>query len=167
MNSRLVTRARVEGLVILLVAVAYILETQRIPALFQSPGVPGPAAFPTVLGAVLGLVGLWRLVRGVPGEAPRKREEPPESEKPSWWLAHGRFYALWAVLLGFLVFLPELGFPVAAFLALVAMFRLLDEKRWLLIVPLSVLVTAVLYVAFADGLGVRLPLGLAQGILGR
>lgn len=172
-TAKIVTRARAEGLVILLVALGYAWEARRIPSLFQSPGVPGPAAFPTVLALVLGLAGLWRLVRGAPAEAAAEAAQEAEAESaageaaPSWLVAHGRFYALWAVLVGLLAFLPELGFPVAAFVAMVCMFRLLGEKRWHLTVPLSLVVTAVLHVAFSYGLGVRLPLGLLQGLLRR
>lgn len=171
-TAKIVTRARAEGLVILLVALGYVWESRHIPALFQSPGVPGPAAFPTVLGLVLGLAGLWRLVRGAPPGTPEAREEAEEKgaapgAAPSWLAAHGRFYALWAVLLGFLTFMPELGFPIAAFFGLLFMFRLLGEQRWRVVVPLSLVVAGVLHLAFARGLGVRLPLGLLQGLLGR
>jgi hypothetical protein len=167
-SAKLLTRSRLEGLAILALAAGYVWETRKIPSLFQSPGVPGPAAFPTVLGAVLALAGLWRLVRGSLADRVAQAREAREAGAPTSWLAaHGRFYALWAVLLGFLAFLPELGFPAGAFLALALMFRLLDEKRWQVIIPLSLAVTAVLHVAFAYGLGVRLPLGLLQGLLRR
>ncbi len=172
-TAKIVTRARAEGLVIVLVALVYAWEARRIPTLFQSPGVPGPAAFPSVLALVLGLAGLWRLVRGSPAEAAAEAAQKAEESAaaggaaPSWLAAHGRFFALWGVLLGLLAFLPELGFPVAAFVAMVLMFRLLGEKRWHLVVPLSLVVTAALHVAFAYGLGVRLPLGLLQGLLRR
>jgi hypothetical protein len=172
-TAKIVTRARAEGLVILLVALGYAWEARRIPSLFQSPGVPGPAAFPSVLALVLALAGLWRLVRGSPQEAAAEAAEAAAeapaagAATPSWLAAHGRFYALWGVLLGLLAFLPELGFPVAAFAAMVLMFRLLGEKRWHLLVPLSLVVTAVLHVAFSYGLGVRLPLGILQGLLRR
>lgn len=171
-NAKTVTRARAEGLVILALALGYYWQSTKIPTLFQTPGVPGPAAFPTALALVLGLAGAWRLVRGAAGEgrAAAEGEAPPSAAgaaAPSWLAAHGRFYALWAVLLGFLVFMPELGFPLASFLALLFMFRLLGEERWLLSAALSAATTAILFVAFAYGLSVKLPLGLLQGLLRR
>jgi hypothetical protein len=171
-TAKVVTRARAEGLVILLVALGYVWEASRIPALFLSPGVPGPAAFPSVLGLVLGLAGLCRLLRGDPrAEAGRVKEADQAASAvgaaPSWLAGSGRFYLLWAVLLGFLTFLPELGFPVAACIGLVVMFRLLGERRWRVILPLSFAVTVVLYLLFSFGLGVRLPLGPLQHLLGR
>jgi hypothetical protein len=178
--KRLVTRARIEGLVISLVALGYVWETRNIPSLFQMPGVPGPAAFPTMLGIVLGLSGLWRLVRGAPddelaAEAGRAAEELAANEEArpgaaaaaaalggarAWLAVHGKFVGLWAVLLGYFVFMPELGFPLGSALALGAMGWLLGERRWQVYGVGAVVVTAILYVAFAYGLGVRLPLGV-------
>jgi putative tricarboxylic transport membrane protein len=163
-TAKIVTRARAEGLVILLVALGYVWQASLIPALFQSPGVPGPAAFPRVLGLVLGLAGLWRLLRGGPG---KEADRPAAEEAQSPPAGRGRFYLLWAVLLGFLTFMPELGFPVAACVALAVMFRLLGEERWRVILPLSLGVTVLLYLLFTFVLGVRLPLGLLQHLLGR
>ncbi|WP_242370876.1 tripartite tricarboxylate transporter TctB family protein [Anaeromyxobacter sp. SG26] len=169
--KKLVTRARLEGLVITLVALGYIWQVRNIPALFQMPGVPGPAAFPTLLGFALGVVGVWRLLRGAPAE-----EQAPDGEDVvevrreaaagvgararGWLAAHGRFCGLWIVVLGYFVFMPELGFPLGSALALAAMGRLLGERRWPVVVGGAVVVTAVLHLAFAKGLGVRLPLGV-------
>jgi len=173
-TAKMVTRARAEGLVILLLALGYVWESRKIPSLFQSPGVPGPAAFPAVLGLVLGLAGLWRLVRGAPLEeatARAAKEAVPVAEPvetpPTWLQAHGRFYALWAVVLGFMFSMPELGFPLGAGVAMLLMFWLLGEERWHVSASLSIATTAILYLAFSKGLGVRLPTGLLQGLLGK
>ena len=173
-SKSIVTRARAEGLVVCLLALGYLWEARGIPALYQMPGVPGPAAFPTVLGLVLGLAGLWRLVLGGRGEeeAGDGGEAPPAAPPPgaagvrSWLAAHGRFYGLWAVILGFLASMPYLGFPAAAAIALTVMFRLLGEGRWPVAAGLAVATTAVLHAAFAAGLGVRLPLGVLE-LLGK
>ncbi len=172
--KKLVTRARLEGLVIAAVALGYLWQVRNIPALFQMPGVPGPAAFPTLLGVALGFAGAWRLLRGAPAdeqasdeeEAAEARREGVAAEADAgggargWLAAHGRFYGLWLVLLGYFVFMPELGFPIGSALALAAMGRLLGEKRGAVVVGGAVVVTAVLHLVFAKGLGVRLPLGL-------
>ena len=169
-SKTVVTRARAEGLVITLVALGYLWASRGIPSLYRMPGVPGPAAFPTVLGLTLGLAGLWRLVRGAGGPDQGLREAEPAGAGPAagkggpgvrpWLAAHGRFYGLWAVILGFLAVMPHLGFPVAAALALALQFRLLGERRWPVAAGLAVATTAVLHLAFALGLGVRLPLGV-------
>ncbi len=156
----LVTRPRIEGLVILLVAAGYLVETRSIPALYQMPGVPGPAAFPRVLGIALALAGLWRLLVGAPGEEGGGEAAAAGPGARGWLAAHGRFAGLWAVLLAYFVFMPELGFPLASVLALGAMARLLGERRGYVYGLGAVVVTAVLHLAFAYGLGVRLPLGV-------
>lgn len=172
--KKLVTRARVEGLVIALVALGYLWQIQAIPAFYQMPGVPGPAAFPQVLGIALGLAGLWRLVWGAPADEQAVEDQQAAGDRGAvaavdaaagggvkgWLAAHGRFVGLWATLLGYFVFMPELGFPVASALALGAMGRLLGERRWAVVIGGAVAVTAVLHAAFAYGLGVRLPLGV-------
>lgn len=172
--KRLVTRARVEGLVIALVALGYLWEIRAIPVFYQMPGVPGPAAFPEVLGIALALAGLWRLVWGAPADEQAAEDEDAAAEEAGassaeaaagggvegWLAAHGKFVGLWGTLLGYFVFMPELGFPLASAVALAAMGRLLGERRWPVLVGGAVVVTAVLHVSFAYGLGVRLPHGV-------
>jgi hypothetical protein len=174
MHTRIVTRARAEGLVLVLAAAAYLWEASRIPTLFQTAGVPGPTAFPELLGICLALAGAWRLLRGAPAdeqaeqdqEAAEERSAMQDAERAAgggvrgWLAAHGKFAGLWVTLVGYFVFMPELGFPVASALALVLMMRLLGETRWWLVLGGSLVTTAIVYVAFAQGLGVRLPLGL-------
>lgn len=161
--KKLATRARAEGAVITLVALGYLWQTQKIPALFQMPGVPGPAAFPTVLGVALALAGSWRLILGVPADEQAQDDEEVAAAGGGvrgWLAAHGKFAGLWAVLVGYFAFMPELGFPLGSSLALGAMARLLGERRWYVYGVGAVVVTAVLHLGFAYGLGVRLPLGV-------
>ncbi len=174
--KRLVTRARVEGLVITLVALGYLWEIRAIPAFYQMPGVPGPAAFPEVLGIILGASGVWRLFWGAPADEQAADDEASAADHAAasgagagvtgWLAAHGKFIGLWAVLVGYFVFMPELGFPLASAVALAAMGALLGERRWCVLGVGSVVVTAVLHMAFAYGLGVRLPLGVLS-LLGK
>jgi len=164
-----VTSARVEGLVVTAVALGYLWETRQIPSLFQMPGVPGPTAFPTMIGVVLVAAGLWRAARGA-GRTERALEarereghEPEAAAGAAGRPAHGgRFYAMWAVILGYLALMPAAGFPVATAVALAALFVLLGERRVAVAGALSLACTAVLYLGFARGLGVRLPLGLLE-----
>lgn len=173
---KVVTRARVEGLVICLVALGYLVETQKIPSLFQMPGVPGPTAFPTLVGLVLAVAGLWRLVtgggRGVAAEAAAPGAEATEATPSTSARAvggpvarHGRFYAMWAVVLAFLALMPAVGFPIATAVSLAALFALLGERRWRVGIGLALATTAVLYFGFGKGLGVRLPLGLLERLV--
>lgn len=170
-HAKIVTRARVEGLVITALAGGYLLESRNIPALFQSPGVPGPAAFPTLVGTIFALGGLWRLVRGAsPAEAgaAKPEEAPAAAERGGVLAALGRgwrFYALWAAILAFLALMPIVGFPVSAAVVLAALFVLLGETRPQWVIGLSLAAPAIMYFGFVKGLGVRLPLGVLEALV--
>lgn len=174
-------RTRIEGLVILLVAVAYLWETFNIPDFYQLPDTPGPQTFPELLGLVFAVMGLWLLISPADilarmrerrdGTAPAPVADAPAAAPggaaPGGGLL-GRigldwhFVALWAVVLGYLWFMPDLGFPVATFLLLVLFTRLLGEPRWHILIGLALAVTVVVYVGFKYGLNVRLPLGVLE-----
>ena len=160
-TRKLVTRARVEGLVILAVALAYLWQTRSIPSLYQMAGVPGPAAFPALVGLVFAAGGAWRMLRG--GGAADEPAEPAAPAVTAGGLSVGaRFYAMWAVLLAYLVLMPTLGFPVTTLAALGALFVLLGERRIAFAAGLSLAATVVMHLGFAKGLGVRLPLGILE-----
>ncbi|MBI5578217.1 MAG: tripartite tricarboxylate transporter TctB family protein [Deltaproteobacteria bacterium] len=172
-----ITRTQVEGLVILLVAIGYLWEAQNVPLLYQVPGVPGPTTFPWLLGIVFGLSGVWllvsphRLIARLRKEAADEDEDAPEAPAPSgaaFWDPITRdwhFYTIWAVILGYLVLMPSLGFPVATALLLAMFVSLLGEQRWWVVAGLALVATTVIYTGFALGLRVRLPLGVLEPLV--
>jgi hypothetical protein len=171
----LVTRARVEGLVILLAALVYLREAKKIPDPFHTEGVPGPAVFPEVLGVVLALGGLWLLLmgrRGAPaagGETAQDggdRGQPAPRSSVLWSVIAGnwRFYTVWGIVLAYLFFMPILGFVVATFPAMAGLFILLGAKRWPA-VWIGAVSTAAIHLCFAVGLHVQLPLGILQSLV--
>lgn len=170
------TRTRWEGLVILTVACAYLWELTNIPSFYEMPGVPGPMAFPRLLGVVFGVAGLWMLLSK--GERPAMPKPAPVPEngqrvgkktdlRPGLWqriILDIRFYAMWAVVLGYLILWPILGFPIATFALLVIFFYLMDETRWPVVIGLSLVSTITIYIIFAKGLNVKLGLGLLTSV---
>jgi hypothetical protein len=168
------TRARLEGLAILLVAGGYLWEGHNVPDLFQMPGVPGPTTFPYLLGIIFALAGLWLLIS--PADLLARRRQPAaeeRAEKPpapaaSLWprlAAQWHFYAMWIAIVGYLVLMPSVGFPVATFVLLAVFTFLLGEERWWLVGSLALVVTAVIHLGFGKGLNVRLPLGVLESLL--
>lgn len=164
-------RTRVEGFVILLVAVAYLWETGNVPDLYQIPGVPGPTTFPRLLGTIFALAGLWLFVSPLEliarRKAARSGEHAPTEAAPDAGRGLLRrvagdwhFYTLWVVILLYLWFMPALGFPLATVLLLAAFVFLLGETRWPVIAGMALVGTLVIYVCFKMGLNVRLPLGV-------
>jgi hypothetical protein len=167
-------RTRIEGFVILLVAGGYLWETFNIPDFYQLPDTPGPTTFPELLGIVFAAMGLWLLLS--PGDIiarirARRDATPPAATAPSAPVVPAgtlfdrlgldwHFVALWIVVLGYLWFMPDLGFPIATFILLVLFTALLGETRWHVLLGLSLGVTIVIFVGFKYGLNVRLPLGV-------
>ena len=168
------TRTRLEGLAILLVAGGYLWEAHNVPDLFQMPGVPGPTTFPYLLGIVFAVAGLWLLAspadllarRRQPATEGRAEERPTPSKSFGARLAaEWHFYTMWAVVVGYLAFMPFVGFPVATFVLLVVFTFLLGEERWWVVLGLALVVTTVIHLGFAKGLNVRLPLGVLESLL--
>lgn len=171
--KKVATRTRVEGLVILLVALGYLWEANNVPDFYQLPGVPGPTTFPRLLGIVFALAGLWLLIS--PKEliawkraaGAGKGQAPETTPTPRGGLlgritANWHFYTLWAIVLGYLWVMPNLGFPLATFLLLAVFIFLLGETRWHVVLGLALAITTVIYVCFKLGLNVRLPLGVIE-----
>ncbi len=168
------TRARAEGVVILLVAAGYLWEAHNVPDLFQTPGVPGPTTFPYLLGIVFALAGLWLFVspadllarrrQPAPEEGAEKRAAPARSVREHL-VAEWHFYTMWATIVGYLVLMPFVGFPLATLLLLAGFTFLLGERRWWFVGGLALVVTAAIHLGFAKGLNVRLPLGVLESLL--
>jgi hypothetical protein len=172
--TRWITRTRVEGLVILLVAAGYLWEAQNVPDLYKMPGVPGPTAFPDLLGLVFALSGLWLLLspdklfakkRAVADEDEATAAPVARADRGGWLARSWHFYTMWLVILGYLLLMPWLGFPAATFLLLAGFFLLLGERRWPVVLGLALAVTTVVHLGFALGLNVRLPLGLLEPLV--
>lgn len=171
------TRVKAEGLVILLVAIGYLWEAQNVPSLYQVPGVPGPTTFPWLLGIVFALSGVWllvsphKLIARYRKKAADEDEDAPEAPAPSgadFWgpiTRNWHFYTIWAVILGYLVFMPSLGFPLATALLIAMFVFLLGEHRWWVVAGLALVATTVIYTGFALGLRVRLPLGVLESLV--
>jgi hypothetical protein len=161
------TRTRIEGLVIVVVAAAYLWEGHNVPEFYKMSGVPGPTVFPLLLGIVFALSGLWLLVaptkdgvRAVSPEIPSGRAKASGTSSWTRLAVNWHTWVMWGVILVYLLVMPELGFPVATALLLLAFFALLGEHRWSVLLGLALATTLVIYAAFALGLNVRLPLGV-------
>jgi len=167
----LVTRTRIEGLVIFLVALAYLWEAHNVPEFYQIPGVPGPTTFPYLLGLIFAACGVWLLVspKDLMQQLAKAREEaraassaaaPPRPGLFTRMVSEWHLAAMWAVIIVYLWVMPDLGFPLATLSLLVVFFWLLGETRWHIVFGLALVSTVVIYVLFKMGLNVRLPLGV-------
>lgn len=158
-TTKILTRTRVEALVILLGVVGYIWRGLSLPPYYRVPGVPGPSVFPLILGAIMGGGAVWLLI------FPHEEAKPKTIKESRWLLERWRFFLMWGLLIAYVFLLPGLGFVISSTMLLAAFFFLLGERRWYLGILIALVFTIGIYIAFARGLQIRLPLGVLEGIL--
>lgn len=163
--SRHLTRTRIEAIVVLAFVAGYIWENYQLPGFYRIPGIPGPTVFPLALGIAMAACALWLLVfpeKEVADDSAPQPAEPVEAQPRS---GRWQFYLMWALMLGYVVWMPYLGFVASSSLLLLSLFRLLGERRWTVAVPLAIGFSLVIQIAFAKGLQIRLPAGILAGLL--
>jgi putative tricarboxylic transport membrane protein len=157
-----ITRTRTEALVVLIGVVGYLWAGLRLPLHYQMPGVPGPTVFPLILGAIMAGGALWLLI--FPGTEEELKKSPSGHGLWHRLLRAWRFFLMWGLLIAYVFLMPGLGFVISSAVLLAALFFLLGEKRWYLGIPIALVFTIGIYMAFAKGLHIRLPLGILEGI---
>lgn len=136
---------RIFGVIWLAVAIAMGVLATGFHAPFSYEPI-GPAKYPMLLSVLMGLCGIWFIVR--PG---------PEPEWPDARL-WGKVIVMFAVLLGYAWLFQLLGFMLATALLTVALGRLYGG-RWLQSVIGGALLGPGLYLFFDRLLDVTLPIG--------
>jgi putative tricarboxylic transport membrane protein len=137
-----------------LMALAAVVVLVDAASLRDTDAAIGPAAMPTVVGVLLGAVGLlmaarawWDLRRAAPGGG-----LPPRDRL--WRLA-----AMVGVLVGFAVLLPVLGYVVCATLLFTGAALLLGAPRPATVVAYGWTVAIVVFLVFDRVIGLALPTG--------
>ena len=149
------TADRVAALIFLAVVVAYGWGGSQLTAALQGD-VIGPAFFPRIL-TVLGLaLGVLLFVQG------RAREAKDASERPGSDISA---LVPAAMLLGYVLVLEWLGFPVATVLFLAFAFRYLGHPSWIGATGYAVVITTAVFALFQYALDLKLPLGILSKLL--
>lgn len=156
------TRTRIEALVVLIGVAGYLWTGLRLPPHYHMPGVPGPTVFPLILGAIMAGGALWLLLFSGTEEGLKK--SPSGTGLWHRLLGAWRFFLMWGLLTAYVFLMPGLGFVISSAVLLAALFFLLGEKRWYLGIPIALVFTIGIYMAFAKGLHIRLPLGILKGM---
>ena len=161
--SRLAGKAEI-GLAGLLLAlgVFVLVETSRIDVPANANSI-GPRFFPTLVGALLCLVGSWLVVnvaRG--GHGDMEAAEDIDLSRTSDWRT---LAVLSAVFLGHVALLNTLGFALAGSLLFFGVGAALGSRRWARDAAVSVVLATAVYLLFGRVLGVGLPAGLLEGVL--
>lgn len=120
-----------------------------------APSDPGSGFLPFGTGILISLLGLLQLGRLFFGTA---RDDAPAAIRSAGdWKRPARVVAT-LTLYGLV--LSHLGYLVATFFAMLALFSIYDRRRWALASAGSLLVTVITYVVFHELLRVQLPAGL-------
>lgn len=138
------------GAVVVGLGVFFVLGARAIEGEAAYAGV-GPRVFPSVIGAGLVVLGAVFLVAVRRGMDFADAADPAERGVLPWLLAG---------LVGGIVAIEPLGFPVAAAWLFVMGARGFGSRRWLRNALVGALLGVVVYLVFARGLGVSLPGGV-------
>ena len=133
-----------------------LVETSSISVPVNANSI-GPRFFPTVVGVVLCLVGLWLaadVARG--GHSEMEQAEDVDTAQASDWRTLG---VLSAVFLAHAAILRPAGFPIAGALLFFGVAAALGSRRWLRDAGIAVALSLLVYLVFARALGVGLPAG--------
>lgn len=134
---------RIVGLFLLALSIWYGVTAGSYEASFGDP--LGPAAFPMMLSVPAAVLSLVMIVR--------------PDEEPAWVTGRPllRQVAAVALLLAYAGFLEVLGFPLATFVAVALLGRLL-RSSWSKSAISGAITSALLFLAFDQLLGLPLPL---------
>ena len=140
-----------------------LVEAHTI-AVPTSSNAVGPRAFPYAVGAVLVLsaVGLLvALLRGERGEV--EGGEDVDTSGGADWAAVGKLTAAFAALV---VLVEPLGWPIAASLMFGGAAWALGARPWWRALLVAVVLNTAVHVVFTRVLGVYLPAGPLEGVVG-
>lgn len=137
---------------LLLLGLVAAIETGRLR--IGEPSRPGPGFFPFYLAVCLCFVSLGLLLRSL---GSGNREEATVSRSPE---QARRSKVVWtfAALFSYAFAFEPLGFPLATFLLLLFLYRVVEPRRWRAAIGGSLVATLLTYTLF-QLLQVQLPLG--------
>lgn len=138
------------GAIMLVAAVLVIVDAIRLP---ETSGSVGPAAVPTVVGVLLGIVGAALLVQSRTQYAAASHETTFQPR------AGLRLLAMVVALVAFAVLLPVLGYVVSSAALFIAAAALLGAPAFWRTVAYGWALAAILFLVFDRLIGLSLPTG--------
>jgi putative tricarboxylic transport membrane protein len=170
MNSGIHPKDRLDAAVagiIALFGIYFIWASNKLPA-GPEPAVPGPAAAPGFLGALLLGCGVVLIIRAVinHGKDAAQTADPIETDVVNSSAGLKPLLAI-GLLIASALLLEPLGFMLSTFLFLFAGFVWLGDANWRIALPTAAAASASLWLFFTKLLGVGLPYGLIVEVLFR
>ncbi len=147
-NERRPDRAAfIIGIVLAVVGIAMITNTYRaVETISQDP--IGPKGYPYMIGAALIGLAIWTMIEAWRGDFPQRE---PQNLPPIFWIIGG--------LAAQLLLLHAVGFSIATSLLFAATARAFGQRRLYMTIPIGIVFAFIVWVVFAQGLGLGLPAG--------
>jgi len=156
------------GIVMLLFSGFYLFNARQIktrPKL--TPSYASAQIMPTLLGVLLAILSVVCIIQGV-----RKLSAADGTEETAKKKDKGDIMAVvftFAVIIGYILVMPTLGFILSTVLYLFLQMIILSppaKRNYLLFAIIAVVFTALVFVAFRIGLQQLLPRGIIESLLG-
>lgn len=142
--------------------IAVLVQTQdiRVPGAMARVG---PRVIPTIVGGGLVLIGIWYAIDALLGSGHEVEtgSEDADPTLPADWTTIG---GIGVALVVYMVTIERLGFIVASALLFVITAFSMGSRSYGRDITLGVLIAAAVYIAFSNGLGVRLSEGILEGL---
>lgn len=158
--SRIAEMLLALGVVALGIIVLVQTQDIRVPGAMARVG---PRVIPTIVGGGLVLIGIWYAIEVLLGSRPEVAIESEDADPtlPADWLTIG---GIGVALVVYMLTIERLGFIIASALLFVITAFSMGSRSWLRDIALGILIATAVYIAFSNGLGVRLPEGILEGL---
>jgi hypothetical protein len=158
----MLTRDSISGLVCLVISLAMLVMTLGLPPAEMVP--IGPAFYPRIVLAATAVLSALLIVTDIRAARARPPAAASAGPAPNYRLVLATF-VLFGIYIGLL---PKLGFRISTVLFVLALQITLEwpqsSRRWLLVVGIAIVTSAVCYFVFEDYLSVLLPRGTWSGM---
>lgn len=142
------------ALLCLVVSVAYMICARTYPGLNPAYLDISAAFFPTVVAGIMIVCSVVMLIKAI--VKPEIREPLSAEEKKGYLRG---ILTILTCLIYVLIFKP-VGYIVSSMLAVFALMLIFGNRRWKIIIPITIVFPILLYLAFSYGLKIVLPAGI-------
>jgi len=150
------------ALAVVALGVVILVQTQDIRVTRATARV-GPRAIPTIVGWGLVVIGLWyavELMRGRHARPSADSEDVDITLPPDWATIAG----IGAGLVAYMLLIERAGFILASTALFAITAFSMGSRKTVRDIAIGIVIAVAAYVAFSEGLGVRLPQGVLGGL---
>jgi putative tricarboxylic transport membrane protein len=154
----------------LILTVGLVYEGMALYMPRGSLSYPGPGFFPLAIGVFLIVTALGCLLQEF---LPRKRggglsvSPLPNQDSASPGDRNvKKTFQLMAVMIGYILALKPLGFPISICAFLMVAIRIFGYRRWVPTLAMAAFIAGISYISFVLWLKVPLPMGILEEVLG-